>query len=233
VICEILNSDGSMARIPQLVKFCKKHGLKLGKISDIADYLKQVKPQVICKAQARLPTRFGNFTMKVYESAPDGQKHIALIKNPKNNSLTRIHSECFTGDVLHSLRCDCGQQLSSALKMIGKSGGALLYMAQEGRGIGLVNKLKAYNLQDRGFDTVTANHALGFKTDLRAYGAAAQILLDLGIKSVRLITNNPRKVQGLSECGIKVIGRVPLVIAPNAQNRRYLAVKKNKLKHYL
>jgi len=235
VICEILNEDGTMARVPQLVRFCKKHGLKLGTVADLIAYRRKNETMVRRMAQARLPTAYGTFEMAVYSSLLDGREHVALVfgeLGPK--SLVRVHSECFTGDVLGSLRCDCGNQLHNAMRMIAKNGsGVVLYMRQEGRGIGLINKLRAYELQDKGMDTVQANNALGFPADLRDYGEGAQILADLGLKRIRLITNNPRKVAGLSGYGLEITERVPLVIPGNPESKRYLATKKAKLGHYL
>jgi len=235
VICEILNEDGSMARLPELKKFCRLHGLKLGTVADVIAWRRRSEKLVRREAVARLPTRWGEFKMAVYKSLPDGVEHIALIKGRLGASaLVRVHSECFTGDVLGSLRCDCGAQLQAALAMVAKEGsGVILYMRQEGRGIGLVNKLKAYGFQDRGLDTVEANKALGFKPDLRDYGAGAQILADLGIKSLRLITNNPKKIAALEGHGLRIEERIPLVMPANPENHRYLKTKKEKLGHLL
>ncbi|MDD2772171.1 MAG: bifunctional 3,4-dihydroxy-2-butanone-4-phosphate synthase/GTP cyclohydrolase II [Elusimicrobiales bacterium] len=235
VICEIMNDDGTMARVPQLWKFCLKHKLKFASVADIIAHRRRAETLVEKMASARLPTRFGEFAMTVYRSLTDGREHAALVAgNPGETALVRVHSECFTGDVMGSVRCDCGLQLHAALRMISENGcGVLLYMRQEGRGIGLVNKLKAYGLQDCGLDTVEANRALGFAPDLRDYGEGAQILADLGIKKLCLLTNNPRKVAGLSGYGLKIVKRVPLVIPENPESRRYLKTKKTKLGHYL
>jgi 3,4-dihydroxy 2-butanone 4-phosphate synthase/GTP cyclohydrolase II len=235
VICEILNDDGTMARLPQLEAFCLRHALKLGTVADLIAYRRRSEVLVRREAAARLPTRWGDFEMAVYRSVPDGAEHVALVRGrPGAEALVRVHSECFTGDVLGSLRCDCGSQLQAALAMIAEEGaGVVLYMRQEGRGIGLVNKLKAYGYQDKGLDTVEANEALGFKPDLRDYGAGAQILRDLGVRRLRLITNNPRKIAGLEGHGLRVEDRVPLVMPAHPENRRYLRTKKEKLGHML
>ncbi len=235
VICEIMNEDGTMARTPQLIEFSKQHSLKICTIAALIKYRRKSEKLVRRITETILPTPYGRFKLILYESIIDKDYHIALVLNkPKDTALVRVHSECLTGDVFKSLRCDCGKQLELAMEMIGKEGsGAILYMRQEGRGIGLVNKLKAYSLQDRGLDTVQANEALGFKPDLRDYGIGAQILVDLGIKNIRLLTNNPQKIVGIEGYGLKVTERVPLEVRPNKINRKYLKVKKLKLGHEL
>lgn len=238
VICEIMKDDGTMARTPDLLEFGKKHNLKICAVGDLIQYRRKREKLIKCVTKTKLPTEFGEFDLFVYESQIDNNHHIALLKGDVRDSkeavLVRVHSECLTGDVFGSKRCDCGAQLKEAFRSISKAGkGAVLYMRQEGRGIGLVNKLKAYALQDQGLDTVEANEALGFKSDLRDYGIGAQILTDLGLKNIKLLTNNPHKIVGLEGYGLKVIGRVPLEIKPHEVNRRYLKVKKEKLGHLL
>jgi len=237
VICEIMNDDGTMARVPQLMEFCRRHNLKIITIADLIQYRRRTEKLIRRVAEAQLPTRYGNFRAIAYEDILDKQGHLALVKGTVDDGqpvLVRVHSECLTGDVFGSLRCDCGEQLERALRLIEAEGrGVLLYMRQEGRGIGLLNKIKAYRLQEEGKDTVEANEALGFPPDLRDYGIGAQILADLGIRELRLLTNNPRKIAGLEGYGLKVVERVPLEIKPNGINRRYLQVKKEKLGHWL
>lgn len=237
VICEIMNDDGDMARLPDLEKFALKHGIKIASIADLISYRLCSESLVKQAASAQLPTEFGDFKIIVYESDIDPQHHIALVKGditPEDDVLVRVHSECLTSDVFGSLRCDCGPQVHEAMRMINEAGkGVVLYMRQEGRGIGLLNKIKAYTLQDEGFDTVEANEKLGFKPDLRDYGIGAQVLLDLGVRNIRLLTNNPRKVKGLEGFGLQIVERVPIEIPPNGNNSNYLKVKKDKLGHIL
>jgi 3,4-dihydroxy 2-butanone 4-phosphate synthase/GTP cyclohydrolase II len=237
VICEIMNDDGDMARLPDLEKFAQKHDIKIASIADLISYRLRAESFVRRAAEAALPTEYGDFRVIVYESDIDPQHHIALVKgdiSPEDDVLVRVHSECLTSDVFGSLRCDCGPQVRQAMNIINEDGkGVILYMRQEGRGIGLVNKIKAYTLQDDGFDTVEANEVLGFKPDLRDYGIGAQVLLDLGVKNIRLLTNNPRKVKGLEGFGLQIVERVPIEIPPNVRNSNYLKVKKDKLGHIL
>lgn len=238
VICEIMDEDGTMARLPQLEKVAERFGLKIISIADLIRYRKAKETLVKRIVEVNLPTRFGQFKAILYEYVIDGSKHLALVKgnvSGKKNVMVRVHSECLTGDVFHSLRCDCGNQVEKALEMIEKEGeGVFLYMmGHEGRGIGLVNKLKAYKLQEEGKDTVEANEALGFPPDLRDYGVGAQILVDLGITSMRLMTNNPKKIVGLDGYGLKVVERVPIVTSPTRDNINYLKAKKEKLDHML
>ncbi len=235
VICEILNDDGSMARRPDLNKFAEKHNLKIVTIADLIKYRQHKERLVRRVSEAQLPTEFGDFKIIAYETEVDSKTHVALVKGEvagRENVLVRVHSECLTGDVFASLRCDCGSQIHRAMQMINQEGlGVLLYMRQEGRGIGLGNKLKAYHLQEQGLDTVEANIRLGFPPDLRDYGIGAQILVDLGLHTIRLLTNNPKKVVGLEGYGLELVERVPLVIPPQKENIRYLKTKKEKMGH--
>ena len=238
IICEIMNDDGSMARMPDLEVFAKEHGLLIVTIADIIEYRLKKDKLVNRAAEAVVPSRFGGeFRAVAYTNEIDHHEHLAMVKgeiNPEEPVLVRVHSECLTGDVFGSERCDCGEQLKGAMKLIEKEGkGILLYMHQEGRGIGLVNKIKAYALQDKGLDTVEANEKLGFKADLRDYGIGAQILVDLGVKKMRIITNNPRKIKGLEGFGLEIVGRVPIESTPHSRNVQYLRVKKEKMGHLI
>ncbi|MHB8110567.1 MAG: bifunctional 3,4-dihydroxy-2-butanone-4-phosphate synthase/GTP cyclohydrolase II [Syntrophorhabdaceae bacterium] len=238
VICEIMNEDGTMARMPDLEIFAEKHGLKIVTIADLIKYKTKNERLVRRVAETRIPTRFaGEFTLIAYENDVDKKTHLALVKGdikPEDSVLVRVHSECFTGDVLGSMRCDCGEQLQKALKMIEhEEKGVFVYMRQEGRGIGLANKLKAYSLQDCGHDTVEANIALGFSPDLRDYGIGAQILNDIGVRKMRLMTNNPKKIKGLEGYGLTVVERVSIEMTPTKDNIAYLTTKQKKLGHIL
>jgi len=236
VICEIMNPDGTMARMPQLTEFARTHGLAVCTIADLIKYRLQFSKLVRRVVETRLPTRYGEFQLILFESLVDGQQHAALTLGNIHEPpvLVRVHSQCLTGDVFGSWRCDCGPQLARALELVGEHGkGVILYLRQEGRGIGFANKLKAYALQDQGLDTVEANQALGFDPDLRDYGIGAQILLDLGLSRIRLMTNNPRKVVGLDGFGLTIVDRVPLEIPATPANVRYLRAKRDKLGHLL
>jgi len=235
--CEIMKDDGTMARLPDVMAFAKEHGLKVTSIADIIAYRRRHDKLVELVEAVDLPTAYGHFCLSMYKSRLTGLEHLALVKGSVDDGepvLVRVHSECFTGDVLGSERCDCGPQLHTAMSMIEKEGrGAVLYMRQEGRGIGLANKLHAYKKQEEGMDTVEANVALGFAPDLRDYGEGAQMLVDLGIRKIRLMTNNPRKIAGLEGYGLEIVERVPIVIPANAHDRRYLETKKEKMGHLL
>jgi 3,4-dihydroxy 2-butanone 4-phosphate synthase/GTP cyclohydrolase II len=237
VLCEILNDDGTMARLPQLLKFAKKHKLKICTIAALIEHRRTREKLVEPVEIVKMPTDYGDFELHLYRSKLDGQHHLALVRGDvagKNNVLVRVHSECLTGDVFGSRRCDCGPQLHSAMRQVADAGcGVILYMRQEGRGIGLAPKIQSYKLQEQGLDTVEANEKLGFKMDLREYGIGAQILCDLGLKTIRLLTNNPRKVVGLEGYGLKITKQLPIKIKPNPHNERYLKTKREKLGHLL
>jgi 3,4-dihydroxy 2-butanone 4-phosphate synthase/GTP cyclohydrolase II len=237
VICEIMNDDGTMARVPDLGPYCERHGLKMITVADLVAYRRKHEKLVERVVSTRLPTAFGEFAAVGYRSLIDNKHHVALVKGDVDGTddvLVRVHSECLTGDVFHSLRCDCGEQLESALSMIEQEGrGVLLYLSQEGRGIGLLNKLRAYKLQEQGLDTVDANLRLGLPADLRDYGIGAQILVDLGLTSIRILTNNPKKISGLAGYGLSVTDQLPIQHAANPHNEAYLRAKRDKLGHTL
>ncbi len=238
VICEIMKEDGTMARMPDLEIFAEEHDIRIVTIADLIDFRMQHERLIKRAAEAMLPTKYGGeFKIIVYENDVDDMKHIALVKgdiHPEDEVLVRVHSECVTGDLFGSLRCDCGDQLHKAMEMVEKEGkGVIVYMHQEGRGIGLANKIKAYHLQENGRDTVEANLELGFKSDLRDYGIGAQILVDLGVRKMRLMTNNPKKIVGVEGYGVQVVERVPIEIKPNKDNVRYLKTKRDKMGHLL
>lgn len=235
VICEIINEDGSMSRLPELVEFSKKHNLKICTIASLIEYRRKKEKLINLIEKINLPTDYGNFTMYLYESLIDRSEHIAIVSGAITNNplVVRVHSECLTGDVFLSKRCDCGQQLHKCFQIISKSGGIILYMRQEGRGIGLKNKIKAYGLQEKGTDTVDANKLLGFATDLRDYGIGAQILVELGVKKIKLLTNNPKKIIGLEGYGLEIVERIPIKTDSCADNEKYLETKKNRMDHIL
>lgn len=237
VICEIMSDDGTMARLPQLRKFARKHKLKICSIADLISYRRSREKLVERIEVVKMPTDYGDFDLHLYRSHTDGQHHVALVKGDvagQKNVLVRVHSECLTGDVFGSRRCDCGPQLQQAMKQVSDAGrGVILYMRQEGRGIGLGPKIQAYKLQEKGLDTVEANQKLGFGMDLREYGLGAQILCDLGLKTIRLLTNNPKKIVGLEGYGLQVVEQLPIRVKPNPHNERYLKTKREKLGHLL
>jgi 3,4-dihydroxy 2-butanone 4-phosphate synthase / GTP cyclohydrolase II len=237
VVCEVMKDDGTMARVPDLVEYCAHHGLKMITVEDLIEYRRRTEKLVERMTSVRLPTAYGDFTAIAFREKLTGKHHVALVKGDvegEENVLVRVHSECLTGDVFHSLRCDCGEQLEQALARIGsEERGVLLYMAQEGRGIGLLNKLKAYELQENGRDTVEANLELGFPADMREYGIGNQILADLGLTTIRILTNNPKKITGIEGFGLSVAEQLPIEVSPNEENRRYLETKRTKLGHRL
>ena len=237
VVCEVMNDDGTMARVPDLVGYCREHGLRMITVSDLIGYRRRHEKLVERMTSVRLPTAHGEFVAVAFREKLSGKHHVALVKGEvegAENVLVRVHSECLTGDVFHSLRCDCGEQLEQALARIESEGlGVLLYLAQEGRGIGLLNKLRAYELQEDGLDTVEANVELGLPIDARDYGIGNQILADLGLSTIRILTNNPRKVTGIEGFGLRVVEQLPIETEPNHENARYLATKREKLGHKL
>jgi 3,4-dihydroxy 2-butanone 4-phosphate synthase / GTP cyclohydrolase II len=235
VVCEVMNDDGTMARVRDLVPYCERHGLKLITVADLIEYRRRTEKLVERFVSVRLPTAYGDFTAIAFRELLTGKPHVALVKGEvegEENVLVRVHSECLTGDVFHSLRCDCGEQLDLALRRIEQEGrGVLLYLSQEGRGIGLLPKLKAYELQENGFDTVDANVHLGFPVDAREWGTGSQILVDLGLSTIRILTNNPQKVSALGMFGLTVVSQEPIDVAPNTENRAYLEAKRDRLGH--
>ena len=237
VICEILNDDGTMARRPELEEFAARHGLKFVTVAQIVAHRLQRERLVHREAEATIPTPFGEWRIIAYRNEVDGREHVAMVKGEvegQDDVIVRMHSECLTGDVFHSMRCDCGEQLDTAMARIEQEGrGVIVYLRQEGRGIGLVHKLRAYTLQDQGMDTVEANEALGFRADLRDYGIGAQILLDLGLGRIRILTNNPKKIVGLDGYGLSVVEQIPLSVAPNPHNTGYLRTKRDRMGHLL
>jgi 3,4-dihydroxy 2-butanone 4-phosphate synthase/GTP cyclohydrolase II len=237
VVCEIMNEDGTMARVPDLIPYCSRHGLKLVTVADLIEYRRRHEQLVERVTTVSMPTVYGDFTAVAFRETLTGKHHVALVKGEVDgaeNVLVRVHSECLTGDVFHSLRCDCGEQLEQALgRIASEEHGVLLYMAQEGRGIGLLNKLRAYELQENGYDTVEANLELGFQPDMRDYGIGNQILAELGLTTIRILTNNPKKITGIEGFGLEVVEQVPIETTPNEQNARYLATKRDKLGHKL
>ena len=237
VVCEIMKDDGTMARVPDLIPYCERHELKMITVADLIEYRRRHEQLVERMTSVRLPTPYGEFTAVAFRETLTGKHHVALVRGKvagEEDVLVRVHSECLTGDVFHSLRCDCGEQLDVALRRIGtEQRGVLLYMAQEGRGIGLLNKLKAYELQEQGLDTVDANLALGLPVDARDYGIGNQILAELGLSTIRILTNNPKKMTGIEGFGLEVVEQVPIEVAPNAENRTYLDSKRDKLGHKL
>jgi 3,4-dihydroxy 2-butanone 4-phosphate synthase / GTP cyclohydrolase II len=237
VVCEIMNEDGTMARVPDLIPYCERHGIKLITVADLIEYRRGHEQLVERVTAVAMPTNYGDFTAVAFREKLTGKHHVALVKGDvagAENVLVRVHSECLTGDVFHSLRCDCGEQLEQALERIAsEERGVLLYMAQEGRGIGLLNKLRAYELQENGYDTVEANLELGFQPDMRDYGIGNQILADLGLTTIRILTNNPKKITGIEGYGLEVVEQVPIETAPTPHNARYLSTKRDKLGHKL
>jgi 3,4-dihydroxy 2-butanone 4-phosphate synthase/GTP cyclohydrolase II len=236
VVCEIMNDDGTMARVPDLVHFCEQHNLKMITVADLIEYRRRHEKLVERLTSVRLPTAYGEFECVCFREVLTGKQHLALVKGDvagTDDVLVRVHSECLTGDVFHSMRCDCGEQLDIALQRISRDGGVLLYLSQEGRGIGLLAKLQAYELQERGLDTVDANVELGYPVDAREYNIGAQILSELGLSTIRILTNNPKKIIGLQSFGLRVVGQEPIEVAPNAENERYLRTKRDRLGHTL
>jgi 3,4-dihydroxy 2-butanone 4-phosphate synthase/GTP cyclohydrolase II len=237
VVCEVMNEDGTMARVPDLIPYCERHGLRLVTVADLIEYRRRHEKLVERMTTVELPTAYGEFTAVAFRETLTGKHHVALVRGDvvgAENVLVRVHSECLTGDVFHSLRCDCGEQLEQALRRIAsEERGVLLYMAQEGRGIGLLNKLRSYELQENGYDTVEANLELGFAPDMRDYGIGNQILADLGLTTIRILTNNPKKITGIEGFGLEVVEQVPIETEPTPQNARYLATKRDKLGHKL